>query len=104
MFINRRRYIKLIALIHQIVFPSGFGADPATSKFEMYGSFPKIVLKGKYVADGRILILPIRGDGDAEIVLHNPKFSVKFKPGTQQRNGRTYLSVDKLKVLVEPQK
>lgn len=87
-----------------IVFPSGFGADPATSKFEMYGSFPKIVLKGKYVADGRILILPIRGDGDAEIVLHNPKFSVKFKPGTQQRNGRTYLSVDKLKVLVEPQK
>ncbi|XP_043068138.1 protein takeout [Drosophila bipectinata] len=82
----------------------GFGADPATSKFEMYGSFPKIVLRGKYVADGRILILPIRGDGDAEIVLHNPKFSVKFKPGTQQRNGRTFLSVDKLKVLVEPQK
>ncbi|XP_044251536.1 protein takeout [Drosophila takahashii] len=82
----------------------GFGADPATSKFEMYGSFPKIVLKGKYVADGRILILPIRGDGDAEIVLHNPKFSVKFKPGTQLKNGRTHLSVDKLKVLVEPQK
>ncbi|KAH8372566.1 protein takeout [Drosophila serrata] len=82
----------------------GFGPDPATSKFEMYGSFPKIVLRGKYVADGRILILPIRGDGDAEIILHNPKFSVKFKPGTQQRNGRTFLSVDKLKVLVEPQK
>ncbi|XP_036673425.3 protein takeout [Drosophila suzukii] len=82
----------------------GFGADPATSKFEMYGSFPKIVLKGKYVADGRILILPIRGDGDAEIILHNPKFSVKFKPGTQLRNGRNFLSVDKLKVLVEPQK
>ncbi|XP_052847124.1 protein takeout [Drosophila gunungcola] len=82
----------------------GFGSDPATSKFEMYGSFPKIVLKGKYVADGRILILPIRGDGDAEIVLHNPKFSVKFKPGTQLKNGLTHLSVDKLKVLVEPQK
>ncbi|XP_017052330.2 uncharacterized protein LOC108095673 [Drosophila ficusphila] len=82
----------------------GFGPDPATSKFEMYGSFPKITMKGKYVADGRILILPIRGDGDAEIVLHNPKFSVKFKPGTQQRDGRTFLSVDKLKVLVEPQK
>ncbi|ALC46904.1 CG11852, partial [Drosophila busckii] len=82
----------------------GFNANPATSKFEMYGSFPKIALRGKYNADGRILILPIRGDGDADITLHNPKFSVKFKPGTQVRNGRTYLSVDKLKVLVEPQK
>ncbi|XP_062124367.1 protein takeout [Drosophila sulfurigaster albostrigata] len=82
----------------------GFDTNPATSKFEMYGSFPKVVLRGKYVADGRILILPIRGDGDADITLHNPKFSVKFKPGTQARNGKTYLSVDKLKVLLEPQK
>ncbi|KAH8312517.1 hypothetical protein KR044_011228, partial [Drosophila immigrans] len=82
----------------------GFDANPATSKFEMYGSFPKISLRGKYVADGRILILPIRGDGDADITLFNPKFSVKFKPGLQVRNGKTYLSVDKLKVLLEPQK
>ncbi|XP_022216014.1 protein takeout [Drosophila obscura] len=82
----------------------GFGADPGTSKFEMYGSIPKIVLRGKYTADGRILILPIRGDGDADITLHSPKFSVKFKPGTQVRDGRTYLTVDKLKVLVEPQR
>ncbi|EDV91331.1 protein takeout [Drosophila grimshawi] len=82
----------------------GFDANPSTSKFEMYGSFPKIVMRGKYLADGRILILPIRGDGDAEITLHNPKFSVKFKPAAQPRNGLTYLSVDKLKVLVEPQK
>ncbi|XP_030374331.1 uncharacterized protein LOC115623915 [Scaptodrosophila lebanonensis] len=81
----------------------GFGANPATTKFEMYGSFPKIVLRGKYNADGRILILPIRGDGDADITLHSPKFSVKFKPGVQQHDGRTYLTVDKLKVLVEPQ-
>lgn len=80
----------------------GFERDPATSKFEMYGSFPKIALRGKYVADGRILILPIKGDGDADIVLHNPKFSVKFKPAVHPRDGKTYLSVDKLKVLVEP--
>ncbi|EDW13827.1 uncharacterized protein Dmoj_GI23924 [Drosophila mojavensis] len=82
----------------------GFDRNPSTSKFEMYGAFSKIVLRGKYLADGRILILPIRGDGDADITLHNPKFSVKFKPATQVRNGRTFLSVDKLKVLVEPQK
>ncbi|XP_017469407.1 PREDICTED: protein takeout-like [Rhagoletis zephyria] len=82
----------------------GFERDPATSKFEMYGSFPKIVLSGKYVADGRILFLPIKGDGDADIVLHNPKFSVKFKPSVHPKDGKTYLSVNKLKVLVEPQR
>ncbi|CAD6991749.1 protein takeout [Ceratitis capitata] len=82
----------------------GFERDPAKSKFEMYGSFPKITLRGKYVADGRILILPIRGDGDADIVLHNPKFSVKFKPAIHPKDGKTYLSVDKLKVLVEPER
>lgn len=91
-------------LSYFLILYSGFAANPATSKFEMYGSFPKIVLRGKYSADGRILILPIRGDGDADITLHNPKFSVKFKPGTTVNNGRTHLSVDKLKVLVEPQK
>ncbi|TMW50174.1 hypothetical protein DOY81_004733 [Sarcophaga bullata] len=82
----------------------GFEADPSTSKFEMYGSFPKVTIRAKYLADGRILILPIRGDGDADIVLENPKFAVKFKPSLYSKNGKTYLLVEKLKVLLEPQK
>ncbi|KAI8120792.1 Protein takeout [Lucilia cuprina] len=82
----------------------GFGADPATSKFEMYGVLPKVTLRGKYTADGRILILPIRGDGNADITLENSKFSVKFKPSIHPKNGKTFLMVDKLKVLIEPQK
>ncbi|XP_054726279.1 protein takeout-like [Anastrepha obliqua] len=82
----------------------GFERDPATSKFEFYGLLPKIILRGKYVADGRILILPIRGDGDADILLQNSKFSIKFKPALHPKDGKTYLSVDKLKVLVEPEK
>lgn len=70
----------------------------------MYGSFPKVTIRGKYTADGRILILPIRGDGNADITLENSKFSVKFKPSLHPKNGKTYLMVDKLKVLIEPQK
>ena len=85
-------------------FYSGFERDPRKSKFEMYGSFPKIALRGKYTADGRILILPIKGDGDANIVLEHPNFSVRFKPSVTEKNGEHYLAVDKLKVLLEPQK
>lgn len=70
----------------------------------MYGSFPKLTIRGKYTADGRILILPIRGNGDADITLESPKFSVKFKPSVHIKNGQSFLMVDKLKVLLEPQK
>ncbi|KAM7361456.1 protein takeout-like [Cochliomyia hominivorax] len=82
----------------------GFTSDPNTSKFEMYGSFPKITIRAKYTADGRILILPIRGDGNADIILENSKFSVKFKPSVHPKGGKNYLMVEKLKVLIEPQK
>uniref|UniRef100_A0A1B0G563 Protein takeout n=2 Tax=Glossina morsitans morsitans TaxID=37546 RepID=A0A1B0G563_GLOMM len=82
----------------------GFGKDPGSSKFELYGDLPKMIIRGKYTADGRILILPIRGEGDADITLDRPKFSVKFKPNLVNKNGKTYLMVDKLKVSLEPRK
>lgn len=70
----------------------------------MYGDFQKLVIRGKYKADGRILILPIQGEGDAEIIFEKPKFSAKFKPIIRTKNGKTYISVDKLKILLEPQR
>ncbi|XP_075146373.1 uncharacterized protein LOC142220873 [Haematobia irritans] len=82
----------------------GFTPDAATSKFELYGNLPKLTIRSKYNADGRILILPIQGDGDADIGFENVKFSTKFKPAIHPKNGKTYLSVDKLKVLLEPQR
>ncbi|XP_055910644.1 uncharacterized protein LOC129945005 [Eupeodes corollae] len=82
----------------------GFEADPKTSKFELYGSLPKLTLRGKYTADGRILVLPIQGDGDADITIVKPKFSVKFKPSLNNQGGKTYLGIDKLKILIEPEK
>lgn len=33
------------------------------------GHLPKIEAKGKYKADGQVLILPVQGDGDGTIVL-----------------------------------
>uniref|UniRef100_A0A1A9WGV6 Protein takeout n=1 Tax=Glossina brevipalpis TaxID=37001 RepID=A0A1A9WGV6_9MUSC len=63
-----------------------------------------MIIRGKYTADGRVLILPIRGEGDADITLERPKFSVKIKPTLFKKNGKTYLMVDKLKVLLEPRK
>lgn len=35
---------------------------------ELEAFIPQMVLKGNYQADGRVLILPIVGNGDCEIV------------------------------------
>lgn len=87
-----------------LLYFSGFSPDPATSKFELHGDLPKLTIRSKYNADGRILILPIQGDGDADIGFEKVKFSAKFKPAVHPKNGKKYLSVDKLKVLLEPQR
>lgn len=87
-----------------LLYFSGFSPDPATSKFELHGDLPKLTIRSKYNADGRILILPIQGDGDADIGFEKVKFSAKFKPAVHPKNGKKYLSVDKLKVLMEPQR
>uniref|UniRef100_T1H6Y9 Uncharacterized protein n=1 Tax=Megaselia scalaris TaxID=36166 RepID=T1H6Y9_MEGSC len=73
-------------------------------KFEMFFTFSKINIVGKYVADGRILILPIQGDGDSEINLINTKSAVKFKPKVTTQNGKQFLEVDKLKVFLDPER
>lgn len=83
---------------------SGFEKDPTTSKFEMFFTFPKINIKGKYVADGRILVLPIQGDGDFELGLSSIKAVVKFKPKVTNQNGRRFLDVDRLKIFLDPER
>ncbi|XP_055374542.1 protein takeout-like [Condylostylus longicornis] len=89
------------AIVDKIV---GFEADPSTSKFEFYGLIPRFELKAKYVANGRILILPIQGEGDANIVGLNVKVSVKFKPTVNVKNGKKYLDKVKVKLLLQPAK
>lgn len=36
---------------------------------ELTASVPLLSVRGRYTADGRVLILPIKGDGDANVTL-----------------------------------
>lgn len=87
-----------------IISDSGFEKDPKKSKFEMYARVQKLQLVGKFYADGQILNFPIKGNGVFDIVLENVKIGIKFKPKLVVIEGKTYLSVDKIKSLVEPEK
>lgn len=43
----------------------GFEENPSKSKYEVHARVPRILIKSKYIVDGKVLILPITGNGDA---------------------------------------
>ena len=46
---------------------------------ELEALIPEMILKGKYQADGRVLILPIVGNGDCEIICSKFQLTIKAK-------------------------
>lgn len=64
--------------------------DPPAYKWELMG--PRLVLVGKYEADGRILLLPITGKGDVNITLDNVGYTYSFKNNlVKKADGEEYL-------------
>lgn len=47
----------------------GFQKDPRGSKIEVEGFLPKITLIGDYKIQGKVLILPIQGNGKSNLTL-----------------------------------
>lgn len=60
---------------------SGFNKNPQGNKLDIRLKSPKIELQGPYKALGRVLLLPIQGDGICNLTLGNftlPLFSQIF--------------------------
>lgn len=77
---------------------SGFTSDPHTSKYEVYATVPKISITGRYKIDGRVLVLPIRGEGNADLVFDNAKLVVKYKPKVIEKNGKEYIQTERFQL------
>uniref|UniRef100_T1H1F9 Uncharacterized protein n=1 Tax=Megaselia scalaris TaxID=36166 RepID=T1H1F9_MEGSC len=58
----------------------GFTKDIKTSKFELYGNVPKLILEGDYKATGKFLGSDINGDGKYKIEIEDVTGNIKFKP------------------------
>lgn len=61
---------QLIYLIY-----SGFGKDPAASKFEIYANVEQLSLVGKYKVKGNVIILPVVGNGPANLTFGKQNMS-----------------------------
>lgn len=59
---------------------------------------PKFELKGPYTINGRILVLPVQGQGQCTFLLENPELHVRWNGKTKEKNGKTILYTDDLRL------
>lgn len=62
----------------------------------------KVELIGDYTMDGKLLILPIRGNGKTNITLENVKVTVMLKGDYVERNGETFIDINSFKLTMTP--
>ncbi|CAG9828072.1 unnamed protein product [Diabrotica balteata] len=54
---------------------------------------PQIVILGKYVMDGKILVLPLNGAGDANVTIDNPVFTYTADYTLVPKDGKDYVQL-----------
>lgn len=52
-----------------LIFCSGFESNVANSKYEVYARIPRVEMIAKYIIDGRVLVLPITGNGKSNLTM-----------------------------------
>lgn len=57
-----------------------------------------MTLRGNYTVNGRVLVLPIQGNGQSVITLGNCDFIFRLKPTVFVKNGREYIKTGKFQM------
>ncbi|XP_037041533.1 uncharacterized protein LOC119078163 [Bradysia coprophila] len=58
----------------------------------------RLNLIGKYILHGQVLILPVVGNGDANVTIINPDIQLKFTGKPSVVDGKTYMQTEDMKV------
>lgn len=66
--------------------------------------FPRLELISPYRMDGKVLILPVQGNGQSNLTLLNTESSIKFSGKPIEKNGKVYMQTDNLKFSLQPSK
>ncbi|KAM7361884.1 protein takeout-like [Cochliomyia hominivorax] len=83
----------------QVKSVKGFNLNGRT---EFEALIPELTLKGKYNADGRVLILPIVGNGDAVILCKKIYLKYGFDLKPVEKNGQVFAQLEHVKLEIKP--
>ncbi|PSN34100.1 hypothetical protein C0J52_12949 [Blattella germanica] len=72
--------------------------------FSMYLTVPRLEMTGKYNVKGKLLLIPISGNGDVNATLVNTKMWVDVKFQIKTFDGKSYIVKDEPAVRTEPKR
>lgn len=84
----------------QVMSVKGFEPDFHNKKIEIRIKVPLASLLGDYKVSGRVLVLPIQGEGKSNLTLTNVDIGLKFLPKSLMKGDKEYMQVDKIKLIV----
>ncbi|KAG5681947.1 hypothetical protein PVAND_011348 [Polypedilum vanderplanki] len=78
---------------------NGFEEDPKKSKYEIHAKLPNLKIVSKYNIDGKILILPIQGNGNGLLNFKDAdlKFKFKLEPFAKE-DSQLYTKISKIRL------
>ncbi|CRK98039.1 CLUMA_CG011408, isoform A [Clunio marinus] len=76
---------------------TGFSRNPQGDKIDIRFKAPKIAIQGPYKSKGRVLLLPVSGNGFCNMTLENVDFHMKLLMKSVERNGKIFMQIDKTK-------
>lgn len=96
------RKVELLGLSKAKVYKmSGFKIDPENNKLDMRFKTPLGTLVGPYIINGKMLILPINGNGSVTLNLENLDIHLKLLTKKVVKDGKTYMKIEKSKFSYE---
>lgn len=96
------RNITLSGLSHAKVYKiSGFNRNPNGDKLDIRFKAPEIAVIGPYKSIGRVLVLPIQGEGMCNMTMQNVDFMMRFITKAVVKGGKTFMKIDKSKLNFE---
>ncbi|KAG5676048.1 hypothetical protein PVAND_005902 [Polypedilum vanderplanki] len=75
----------------------GLGKNIDKAKIDLKYTQPIFQMIGKYTTEGKVLVLPVQGDGNCNITLVNNDCHVKLLTKKIEKNGKSYMQIDKIK-------
>ncbi|KAH8358931.1 hypothetical protein KR093_003375, partial [Drosophila rubida] len=81
----------------------GFSKD-LTKRHELRMHADSLYMIGPYSITGKVLVLPIRGEGESNFTLSNVDFTASFSGKTNERDGEIYLEPVKFALDASPER
>lgn len=78
------------------------GFDPNISKITVTADIMNLRLTGDYTVNGNILLLQLKGNGKGEIKSKRTTCKVTVDVRVENRNGKNYLAINRIKMDIQP--